>query len=195
MQVPRKLEKAIAYLSRFTEVKDEELMAMWNIMHFASFPKNEVLLRQGDMSRQAAFLIKGAIRVYYVDHKGIDHTLDFIFENEPMFSIESFFSQLPSPISIVTLEPVELIYTSHDELTQFLASFPKYDTVLRQFMSEMIVIDGVHNRLLRISNSRERYEAFCEMRPGVIQRVPLKYIASYLEMALETLSRVRAGKL
>ena len=49
-------------------------------------------------------------------------------------------------------------------------------------------------KLLRISSSRERYEMLCTLRPEVIKRVPLKYIASYLGIALETLSRIRAGK-
>lgn len=190
-----KLDKAIEYISRYTEITAEELLAMSRFIHFARFPKNEILLRQGDISRNAAFIVKGAIRVFYIDDKGTDHSLDFIFENEPLLSLESFFNQSPSAASVVTLEPVELIYTSHDELFQFLNRFPKYETVIRKIMSENMVLDGAHARLLRIGNSRERYEAFCKMRPDVVQRVPLKFIASYLEMAIETLSRVRAGKL
>ena len=62
-------------------------------------------------------------------------------------------------------------------------------------MSHFLQIDSEQWRLLRISSARERYETLCKMKPEVIERVPLKYIASYLEMAVETLSRVRAGKL
>ncbi|MBK9330341.1 MAG: hypothetical protein IPM95_13820 [Sphingobacteriales bacterium] len=52
-----------------------------------------------------------------------------------------------------------------------------------------------YTKIVRINSSRERYEALLKSRPDIVQRVPLKYIASYLGMALETLSRVRAGKL
>lgn len=190
-----KFDQAIAYLSRFTDITPEEFQAMSELVHVTRFPKNEILLRQGDIARNAAIIIKGSVRVYFMDEKGVDHTIDFMFENEPLLSLESFFNQSPSASSVVTLEPTELIYTSHEELIQFMDRFPKYQSVIRNIMSEELVLDGVHARLLRIGNSRERYEALCKLRPEVIKRVPSKHIASYLEMAIETLSRVRAGKL
>jgi hypothetical protein len=55
--------------------------------------------------------------------------------------------------------------------------------------------NDMRERLLRIRSSKQRYEEFCKLRPNVLQRVPLTHIASYLQMALGTLSRVRAGKL
>jgi hypothetical protein len=52
-----------------------------------------------------------------------------------------------------------------------------------------------HSKLLRINPARDRYEALCKARPELMRRVPLKHLASYIGMTLETLSRIRAGKL
>ena len=168
---------------------------MMKIIRHSSHQKNEILHRQGEIPKRAAFIIKGAVRSYYLDEKGTEHTTAFIFENLPLVAFDSFTQQTPSAMNAVTLEPTELIWASHADFFGFLETFPKYETALRNLLSKYLTLQGEQAKLLRISSSRERYEALCNIRPDVIQRVPLKHIATYLGMALETLSRVRAGKL
>lgn len=168
---------------------------MMKAVHFSSHDKNDVLIQQGKVSGRIAFITKGSARAYYSDEHGAEHTIGFIFENEPVVAVESFTRLTPSGTSAAALEPTDLLWTSHTEFFDFLKIFPKYETALRIVVSEHLAMEGEQSKLLRIASSRERYNALCRMRPEVIRRVPLKYIASYLGMALETLSRVRAGKL
>jgi CRP-like cAMP-binding protein len=140
-------------------------------------------------------VLKGAVRAYYIAEDGSEHTVSFGFENSPMAEIENFSRLAPSSVEVMTLEPTELIWIGQPAFFNFLEKFPKYESALRNMMSHFLQIDSEQWRLLRISSARERYETLCKMKPEVIERVPLKYIASYLEMAVETLSRVRAGKL
>jgi CRP-like cAMP-binding protein len=135
------------------------------------------------------------MRVYYTDDNGKEFTTAFRFENQPVFPVDSFTQQTPSPTNAVTLEPTELIWTSHSEFFDFLQTFPNYQKALLKMLSESLPLQSEQTKLLNISSSAERYKMFCKLRPDVIQRVPLKYISSYLGMSLETLSRVRAGKL
>jgi len=189
------MQPVLDFLSNYTTVTEDEMNAMLEIIHFSSHEKNETIQRQGEIPKRAAFVVKGAVRTYYVDEKGTEHTTAFIFENHPLVVFDSFAQQTPVAINAITLEPTELIWTSHAEFFAFLEAHPKYEVVLRNVLSKYMTLQGEQAKLLRISSSRERYEMLCKERPEIIQRVPLKYIASYLGMALETLSRVRAGKL
>jgi CRP-like cAMP-binding protein len=189
------VQQVIDFVSAFTKVSKKEVAAISGIIHLSQHEKNEVLIEQGSIPKRLAFIIQGAVRTYYIDSSGNENTIAFRFENEPLVPFESFIQQTPTVINAVTLEPTVLIWTSHSEFTAFLESFPKYEKVLREIISKSLFMQSEQMRLLRITSSRERYEMLCKLRPEVIQRVPLKHIASYLGMALETLSRVRAGKL
>jgi CRP-like cAMP-binding protein len=188
------MQPVIDFISTYTDISNEEMNAMLGIIHTSSHQKNEILHRQGSITTRAAFIIKGGVRSFYTDENGVERITAFKFENQPLVPFESFIQQTPSQLNAVTLEPTELIWTSHGEFLSFLETFPKYEKVLRNILSKNLMLQNEQAKLLRINASRERYEMLCKMHPEVIQRVPLKYIASYLDMALETLSRVRAGK-
>lgn len=189
------MKQVFDFLSQYTKVTAGEIAFIATKIHKASLARNEILLKDGEVSRNAAFILKGAVRSYFIDDKGNEHTVNFTFENEPLVAMDSFFQQTPSATYAVTLEPTEILYTSYQEFIAFMEAYPKYESVVRKIFSQYMVLEGQHAKLLRISSSRERYEALVRTQPKVLQRVPLKYIASYLDMALETLSRVRAGKL
>jgi CRP-like cAMP-binding protein len=190
------LEKPfIDFVSAYLRVSEEEKHLIAERVHHTSYPKNEVIHRQGDIPRTLAFVISGAVRIYYTDEHGTEHTVNFIFENQPMVAFDSFATQTPSGISAMTLEPTELIWTSHAEFFSFLEQHPRFETAVRSVMGHYMGMNSEHSKLLRINPARDRYEALCKARPELMTRVPLKYLASYIGMTLETLSRVRAGKL
>ena len=103
--------------------------------------------------------------------------------------------QFPCPNSVITMESTYAAWTSHEEFFGFMKEFPKYEIPVRTLLGEFLKVEVEHAKLLRISSAKERYEALFKLRPEVIKRVPQIYIASYLGMSPETLSRVRAGKL
>jgi len=188
------MQHFINFISAYVDISEEEMKAMMAIVHTSSHKKNELLHQQGRIPKRAAFILKGAIRTYYVDENGTEQTIAFNFENQPLVPFDSFTQQTPVGLNAITLEPTELIWTSYQEFVGFLEAFPKYEKVLRHILGNSLTFQNEQMKLMRLSSPRERYEQLCQMRPQVIQRVPLKYIASYLGMALETLSRVRAGK-
>jgi CRP-like cAMP-binding protein len=189
------MQQVFDFISAFTQITEEESSALRKMMNFSSFKKNEILHRSGEITKRVAFVLKGAVRVYYFGSNGEEHTVGFIFENQPIGAFESFSLQAPSSFNVITLEPTDLLWIDYVSFFTFLENYPHYETVIRAMLSMYMHIESEHSRLLRINSSRDRYNAFCESQPEVLKRVRLKYIASYLNMTLETLSRVRAGKL
>lgn len=101
----------------------------------------------------------------------------------------------PSSASAHALEDIELVGFSLENFTKFMELYPHYYKVINDVLAKEMAILAMRSRLLRIPSSRERYTQLCKEYPELLERVPLTHIASYLKMALGTLSRVRAGKL
>lgn len=189
------MKSLLDFISEYTTVSNTEWSDFQKIVHTASYPKNEVLIRQGENVNRISFVTKGSVRSYYLDDKGVDHTVGFVLENQPLMTFDGFFQRMPSAVSAITLEATEILWTSYEEFFGYLRENPRLEPFLRDIISGFILKEAEHTRLLRINSSKARYEAFYELHPDIVHRVPLKHIASYLDMALETLSRVRAGKL
>ncbi len=189
------MQPVLEFFSKYIEVEEKELQVMLERVHYSTCKKKEYIQHQGEITNTIAFITKGAVRYSYTDNKGSEHAIGFGFENSPVVAFQSFMHQTPADVSIITLEPTELLWITRKEFFGFLELFPKYEVGLRKVLGEYITKQGNQSWLLRIESAKERYETFCEQEPEIIQRVPLKYIASFLRMKLETLSRVRAGKL
>jgi CRP-like cAMP-binding protein len=189
-------EGLIAYISNYiSDFSKEEQDAIKELLHFSSYNKGDFIYKQGEIPKIACFLMTGAVRFFYITEDGKDHTTSFAFESQPVIPYGSFVEQVPSGISIVALEPVEMIWSSREEFNNFVEKHPRFQAGIAKLLSEYLLKGSQQLSLLRIGSSRDRYEKLRTMQSEVINRVPLTHIASYLDMALETLSRVRAGKL
>ena len=190
-----KIQPLASYFSKFISVEDEEVEFLDKKVIPKSFKAKETIYRQGDIQKYMGFITKGAVRFYYRDEKGEEYTSEFAFENVPIGQYIGLINEAKSPVNIQALEPTELLLLTKDAFLEFLNLFPRYYSVIPNIMSIALEDHAVRNNLLHIQSSRERYEALCELQPEIIKRVPLTHVASYLKMALVTLSRIRSGKL
>lgn len=153
--------------------------------------KNEYLVTEGKTCRHLYFLAQGALRGYYtLEEKEITHW--FGFENDFVTSFHSFITQQPAVENIQLLEGSILWSISKEKLNILLNRFSEIERLVR------IVYENYYIRLEeRFINSQfksaaERYQNLLEQMPHMIERVPLGYIASYLGISQETLSRIRS---
>ena len=148
------------------------------------------LLREGEVSRKMFLVKKGCLRAFVENHDK-EVTFQFFFENEMVASIESFRSRLPSPISIQSIEPSELIVLTRNGFETLLNDFPEFKDILLEIAFKRF---GQYARLflshLR-NNPRQRYEELLKEDPRIVKRVPQHLIASYLGITPVSLSRIR----
>jgi len=182
------------FISNYSSISGAEMKAMLRRMHFASFKRNDWLFRQGETPKKIFFILRGAVRWCYVDENGNEQTVNFAFENRPIVPFQNFEHRTPCDNSAVALKATYAIWTSRDEFFSFLEEFPHYQPPLRKLLTEYVRYEDEQIRLLRIASARERFEALCKWRPEVVRQVPRKYIASYLGIAEETMSRLQTGK-
>ena len=156
--------------------------------------KKTVLLEAGQTSKTIYFILKGAVRVYYLDKGGVEHTAWLLMENEFAISVYSFFGGTASFEYMETTEDCELIALHKDQLDYLYHHYLEFNFIGRKLTEAYYIRNEEQANNLRTMGAKERYQELVRRNPAVLQRFPLGYIASYLGVAQETLSRIRKIK-
>jgi len=165
-------EKAIPYIS-------EQTIA----------PK-EYFLREGKVCRNIAFIETGLLRLYYIN-EGKEVTHCFCKEQTITTSYKSLITQSESDIAIQAIEETKLQVLSYDSLQKLYAEDLFWQQLGRLTAENEYVVSESQKRFINDLTATERYLQFLESDRALFQRIPLNYLASYLQIAPETLSRIR----
>lgn len=156
-----------------------------------SIQKGKHLVKHGEVCRHLYFIEKGVLRGYIPDNKR-EATTWITMENEIVTSIRGFHLQEPSLENIQALEDCELISFHYEDL-QYLYSTYNEMNILGRLILQQYYRDAEERAYIsRLSSATARYQHLIDTKPAIVSRVPLKYVASFLCMTLENLSRVRS---
>jgi len=153
--------------------------------------KKDYYLKEGYISNAKAYVKKGCSRTFVIDEKGKEHILFFAFEDWWLADFESYHSGKPGKQYFQALEDMELLVISKQDFTKMEAQIPKlrlwYEIKQRKMNIAMI------NRLSETKSGtcEDRYHNLLYKHPEIFQRIPLQYIASYLDIEPQSLSRLR----
>ena len=148
------------------------------------------LIKSGEICKTLYFIKTGAIRGYIRENKR-DITTWISTDNELVTSISSFDLQIPAIENIQAVEDCDMVAISYSNLQKLYFKFPEYNIVARK-VYQSYYRDAENRALIaRLTNAENKYLYFLRMHSRLANRVPLKYIASFLGITLETLSRVR----
>ena len=155
-------------------------------------PKKSFLLREGRVCKNIYFIKKGLARCFYIkEDKEVSSW--FMKEGDTIISVESYFTQQPSHENIQAIEDCELFSISFDELQVIYRKFPEFNFIARVLTEKYYTLSEQRLFSLRMQRASERYAHLMNDFPEIIQRVPSTFIASYLGITLETLSRIKHG--
>ncbi|MDB5248281.1 MAG: putative transcriptional regulator, Crp/Fnr family [Segetibacter sp.] len=154
------------------------------------YRKDELILKPGMVANYACFVLKGIVRSYYI--KDVEEvTTKFLQEASTITSIYSFYSRKPGNEYIMALEDTTLACFHYDNMQRLYKDHPSFNVIGRVITERYLYFSEIELYNLRKTNAEDRYQFFVKHYSTLLQRVPLKYIATYLGMNLETLSRVR----
>ncbi len=170
---------------------NEKLFALINQKGSSkTLAKGAFLLKEGDIERNLYFIESGAVRVFYLTELE-EQTIRFGYEGSIINSLASFIKAEPSEFYIEALRKTKLKFISKQELMNFVNESEEH---LKQYIQllETLITQQIDREIdLLISSPTERLKRVLERSPNLFQQVPLKYIAAYLRMKAETLSRIR----
>lgn len=154
------------------------------------YKKGEVVLPEGEPCRYMYYVEKGLVRQYYFKN-GKDVTEHLSCEGKIVMCIESLLTGKPSQIIIETLEVTHIYAIPIQLLKRILDTDVEMNHLYRAILEHALISSQIHADSQRFENAQERYEHMFKTHPQLILRAPMQYIASYLQMTPETLSRVR----
>lgn len=187
------LTKIETFIRTIVQPDPDEWDAFRRIVHFKKLKKKELLLREGQVCNFIVFLNAGVLREYsYQNEK--ETTVDFVCENQFTSDYQSFILQVPSKQYLEALTDVDLLILRKDAIN---ALYDKYKIWERfgRLIIEKVFCSAEQKRKKSITATHdEQYRDFVAAYPQIIQQVPQYYIASYLGLTPEHLSRLRKKK-
>lgn len=179
---------------RYSTMTHDELDILESILVSQKYAKGEMILKEGEICRQFLYIDKGLVRQFYFKH-GKEVTEHLGQEQTIVMCIESLFKEEPTKLQMEALEPTTVYALPKADLERVAMHNVNIQILYRKILEESLITSQIHADLVRFETAQDRYKKLCKLCPQVVLRAPLVYIASYLQMTPETLSRVRASTL
>lgn len=154
------------------------------------YPKNSYLAEEGTINNDLFFIISGAVRAIYVSQNE-EFTIRLGYKNSIIGSLDSFLNNQRSKFFVQALRKTEVYQIKREDYYSFINSSPNMLQIHSKLMEGLVVSMLDREIDLLTSSPLERFQRLSERSPQVFQEIPLKYIAAYLRMTPETLSRLR----
>lgn len=183
-------DQILTRLSGLIKLDKAEADYFTSLLQVKQFKIKELILSEGSVCKHSYFINSGCIRFFH-NVEGVEQTGQFFFENGWYADYESYLSGRPSKQNIEAIEKSEILMLAKADLDMLFTKIPKFERFGRLMAENAYLGISQTNIDLTTLSPEERYLKLIKERPKVMQRVPLKYIASYLAIKPESLSRIR----
>ena len=185
------LAPVIEYFNSITPLPSGLVDDIKKYVVIREYEKNEMILKAGKVSNYTSWIIKGLTRSYHIRDVE-DVTTKFLWEGACITSVYSYYSRKAGNENIVALEHTVLASLHYDHMQYLYKTHPVFNIIGRVITEHYLYMLEIEVYNLRKQKADDRYQFIVKHFPHLLQRVPLKYLATYLGINLETLSRIRA---
>jgi len=179
-----------SYLSNYVTLNEQEFSYLSSLFELRNFQKREKLVEEGEVEKYLNFILQGLARKYFI-RKNEEMVMQFSRENEIICCYDSFNSCEPSNFSVEALEDMVVVSMTLENIEKLYEFSPKMERLGRLIATqEYLKKESLEYNRVRLT-SQERFINFIRNNGYLMQRVPQKYLASYLNMKPETFSRLK----
>jgi CRP-like cAMP-binding protein len=182
--------KLLNYFSRISPLSQEEASAIAATMDIRPFKKGTILLREGEISAEAYFVVDGCVR-QYVLVDGEEKTNNFFTEEQWVLSINSFSLRIPSTHFLECSTDTSLVVGNRQKEEDLYRQFPRFESIARKVMEKVFAEQQEIMSSYQTDTPEQRYLKLLKTRPDLFQQIPQYHIASYIGVKPESLSRIR----
>ncbi len=179
-------EKILGSIQQTARFSENEQTLFVSKLKTRTFQKNNCLLKVGQVCSVIYYVRKGALRLYHMTENGDELTLNLFSDNDWVIDFDSFMAQKPAKNTLVAFQETEVFEISIVNIHELVAVSQIF-LFLGKIFKEGLK-DSMYDMLI---TPEEKYIYLLNHKPLLLQTFPMKYIASYLKMTPETLSRVR----
>ncbi len=180
-------------LDKFNVLSDIEFSDFLNICEYKEFAKKQYLLKAGNYNHGIYFLISGAVGLFEVID-GREMYQNFFLAREFANELKSLTTQIPSTKNLIALDDTKLFYLSRKKLLELYEKSVSFERLGRKLLEHLLNSQNEISYVLQSLKPEQRYAYLENKRPSLLKNIPLTLLASYLGLARETLSRIRAKR-
>ena len=180
----------LKFIQQYIKIPENDFNQFLPYFEVRSFAKREEVLRYGQTDDYLNLVVKGLLRKYVLVGKN-EKTLQLATEGKVILSEVSFHTRIPSNVIIEALEPSVLVSMRYDHVQYVLENIPAAEHIGRQMMTYLFIKKDAKYFAQLNNTTRQRFLHYLKNHPQMLQRVPQKILASYLEIKPETFSRLK----
>ncbi len=184
------IDQLISKIQLVDRFSDEDIDLFAGYLSEDSIAKNDHFLNFGEISRHVAFLGSG-LAMHYRLYDGVEIPIDFTPEGEWLAYLSSFSQGTPSDMGIKALEDMHILKLSAAHMQLLFQAQPKFIALKSFYTEASFMSNAQHGADLAMLNGKQRYYKFMKEKPHLINRIPQYYIAAYLGIKPQSLSRIR----
>lgn len=185
------MDKFKQFLKNIAPITDNDFADTISFFTKLNLQKGDFFVKQDKVCQHIAFIVKGTLRIFYINNKGEETTSCFCTENNFTTSYKSFILQQPSNLSIQAIEETELLVIDYNNLQKLYKSRPIWQNIGRTVAEREYIVMEKYASVLNNETAKEKYLRLLQEQPIVIQKATVEDIASYLGITRRTLSRIR----
>tara|TARA_R110002050_G_scaffold79810_4_gene170560 strand:+ start:21003 stop:21578 length:576 start_codon:yes stop_codon:yes gene_type:complete len=186
----KKMDEIRKSLNAFAEQSDEDWNFFRSRLCSKTYPKTSIILKKGQVENYISYVETGILRLYIPKIEN-DITFGFIFPGEFVSAYDSFLTQTPCQYQVQSLTNAKLWRIAREDLHHIYAHTKIGNEIGRKNAERLFLIKSKRELSLLNKTAEERYLDLFSERPELIQQIPLKYIASYIGVTPQALSRIR----
>lgn len=178
------------FIQQYVKLNEQDFNQLLPYCEVRTYRKRSQVLRYGETDNYLNLVVKGLLRKYVLVGKN-EKTLQLATEGKVIQSEVSFHTRVPSTVIIEALEPSILVSMRHDNVQHVLNNIPVAEKIGREMMTYLFIRKDAKYFAQLNNTTRQRFIHYLRHHPHMLQRVPQKILASYLEIKPETFSRLK----
>jgi len=183
------------HIGKFVKISEQDYSKILSYFKMIEVRKKHNLLREGNICNSSYFVIKGCLRLFFINEKGVEQTVQFALENWWLADYTSFSSQKPSGFFIQTVEKSEILAIDFSSQEKMLREFPRMERYFRFVHQRAHSAYQFRIKYLYSVSREELYHQFNRLYPEFVQRIPQYLLASFLGFTPEYLSEIRSKRI
>lgn len=192
IQFSKKMETFRQHLEKFISVTDDEFSSILSFFQPMDSKKKQNLMTEGEICRSMYFVVKGCLRKFFINEKGVEQTTEFAIENWWITDTFAYERQCISNFSIQSVEKSVILKIDSKDQEELLKKHPVMERYFRMIYQRAYAASERRIRYLYEFSREELYVHFSTQYPWFIQRIPQYLVASFLGFTPEYLSEIRA---
>lgn len=183
------------HLQKFIAISDPEFLSVLSFFEMIPVKKKQILMREGEVCDKHFFVLKGCLRKYFVNEKGVEQTTEFAIENWWMTDNMAYEHGLKTEFYFQAVEHSEILVISKKSQDALLNAFPVMERYFRFVYQRAYAAYQMRIKFLYTFSKEDYYFHFAEKYPAFVQRIPQYLLASFLGFSPEYLSEIRAKRI